>query len=370
MAKSNVAQRLSNPQQERFSVGVVGARGYTGLELCRLLLDHPNADLMHIYATQKFELGDYLASPKAQKIKGETQENLRETLKDMDTVFLATPAETSAELAPHIIEHGVNVIDLSGAYRLQKGSLQNQIDQYKSWYGFNHASPKLISDAFFGIQPFLKPSGVIKSQLISNPGCYATASMLGLAPLLRDQLISPKKIVIDAKSGTTGAGKKAEERLIHSEVADGCTPYKWASHQHQPEIEQTLSSLSNLDVEVQFTAHLMPFRRGILTSIYADLLGTSDEVEASFKRHFQNQPLIEVLKLPDNAKKLNLRRVVGTAKSLIGWATEVRGDSQRISIFVMIDNLMKGAASQAIENFNTSHGLAAETGLINLEGSI
>lgn len=350
----------------RARVAVVGARGYSGLELARLLLRHPDADLKACFATSNFCLSDSLSQPAARGVTGYAIEKLLPMAKDFDFIFLATPAPTSMELAPKLLELGLHVIDLSGAYRLGIGSV---LDTYREWYGFEHTSPKLLTRAHYGLVPWAIPAEDGNPLLVSNPGCFATAVLMGLLPLLKNRLVDTETLVIDAKSGTTGAGKKAEERLLHSEVDGGFSPYRIGRHQHTPEIQQIVRAFTNLDVDSHFTTSLMNVRRGIVASLYARLNSSAAEKLASaFALAYDNDPLVDVVELTseNETATLNLRRIVGTARTRIAYRT-IR---DKLYMFVMIDNLMKGAASQAIENFNCLRGLPSWSTLVEMEGSI
>lgn len=205
-----------------------GARGYSGLETARLLLKHPNVDLIYCLSTSAFDLTKQLGS-QAASIRCLPESEIMNHLTDV--VFLATPAEVSMKLAPAIVAAGKDVIDLSGAFRLKK-------NDYEKWYGFQHEQLDLLKTAQYGLLPWVGPAK--NAKLIANPGCYATAISLALIPILQQNLISETGIVIDAKSGTTGAGKKAAENLLYSEVDGECLPYKVGKHQHYPEIVEVV----------------------------------------------------------------------------------------------------------------------------------
>ena len=352
---------------EKKRVGVVGARGYSGLEVSRLLLGHPNVSFEAAFATSAFRLSDHLSSPRAADVPGlPTSELLRTPL---DVVFLATPASSSIELAPTLLEKGVDVIDLSGAFRLKDGAVNAT---YKRWYGFDHTEADLVREASYGLAPWAKPALRSKrgGTLVANPGCFATAVLMGLLPLVKHDLIDLQSLVIDAKSGTTGAGKKAEERLLHAEVDGGCFPYRIGRHQHTPEIQQIVKAETGREIDPIFTTHLLNIRRGIVAGLYSRLNTRSEGaagLEAAFDV-YKADPLVDVVELNEQNESafLNLRRVIGTARTRIGY----RADESKLSVFVLIDNLMKGAASQAIENFNRLMDQPASTGLIELEGVI
>ena len=356
----------------RHSVGLVGVRGYSGLELARVLLGHPCADLQGCYISSDMEADDYLPADEAKRLKLKPMAELETDASGLHTVFLATPAEVSLELAPKLLAAGTNVIDLSGAFRLKAGGRETQLANYMRWYGLVHPQPELLETATYGLFPWAKVNGKGgKGQLIANPGCYATSILLGLIPLLKASLVNIDSIVVDAKSGTSGAGRKATENLLFTEVEGECLPYRVGRHQHMPEIQQTLAALTGVKVDLALATHLIPVRRGIISSIYARLNAGSDAkaVANAYGRAFEGYPLVQVEELAQaegrgNQFALSLRRVVGTPAARIVFRVE----EERLYVFSLIDNLMKGAATQAVENFNRLTGLAPETGLMASKG--
>jgi N-acetyl-gamma-glutamyl-phosphate reductase len=361
------------------AVAVLGARGYSGAELARLLLKHSGAKLSGLFATQGFLSGDLLpelSKVQAAALPGQSMHEFASIIEDakapFHTVFLATPAEVSLEWAPKLLKKGMRVIDVSGAFRLKGSNEAESKALYSKWYGFNHTETGLVQEADYGLVPFA--SGEPKSGLVANPGCFATAAALAMIPLYRADLVRLDTVSIDAKSGTTGAGKKAEERLLHAEVDGGCLPYRIGRHQHEPEIAEAVSrfGLGNSnrvsDVSFSFVPHLLPVRRGIIVSVHARLKpGVTDtQVTRSFEQAYGEYPLMRMASLQNKGAEteLVLRRVVGSSRTAIAW--HVRGD--QLVVFSLIDNLLKGAASQAIENFNRFIGLPVETGLTESEG--
>lgn len=339
---------------EKITCSVVGARGYTGLETARLLLQHPNVQLTHCFATAEFTLSHYLSSPRAAKVVCLSDLEIFNHLTDV--VFLATPAEVSLKLAPKILAHGKKVIDLSGAFRLKK-------HDYQSWYGFEHTEKAWLAKAEYGLAPWVGPSK--GANLVANPGCYATAISLALAPLLKNDVIAPHNIVIDAKSGATGAGKKASENLLFTEVEAECLPYKVGRHQHTPEIFEALEQFSGKQIDAHFVTSLLPVRRGIIAGIYSNLNPgqTIDDVKKAFAQAYESYALVSHDEMKHNSSLVSLKKVVGTGKTHISY--EVVG--QKLYLFSVIDNLLKGAASQAIENLNRLSDLPLTTGVDHLE---
>jgi N-acetyl-gamma-glutamyl-phosphate reductase len=321
----------------RPSISIVGARGYSGLELAKLLFKHPLVNFTHAFATKEFLLSDDLFETQAKDVICLPDSQLMQNLTDI--VFLATPAEVSLKLAPQILAAGKKVIDLSGAFRLKQSD-------YQTWYHFEHTEKSLLQTAQYGLVPFAKPfSG--ETNLIANPGCFATAVLMALVPLLKNGLIQPEGLVIDAKSGTTGAGKKAAENLLFSEVAGNCLPYRIGHHQHYPEIQEAVEQFTGAKIEPHFSTHLLPVQRGIIASIYATATTQSlDAIEAAFAEAYADQPLVLFGK--DISKLAKLAPVSGTARTQISYQLVGR----KLYVFSVIDNLMKGAASQALENLN------------------
>jgi N-acetyl-gamma-glutamyl-phosphate reductase len=343
-ASKNSNQPSSVPALIR--VSVVGARGYSGLELAKILLRHPMVDLKSCFATENFILSDLILDEKAKTVACFKQDQILANLTDV--VFLATPAEVSLELAPKILNQGKTVIDLSGAFRLKKSS-------YEKWYGFSHTEAEALKIADYGLLPFCGPK---KSSLVANPGCYATAIGLALIPLLKKNLILPETLVIDAKSGTSGAGKKAAENLLFSEVSGDCVPYKVGRHQHLPEIQEAAELFAGVSVDPHFTTHLLPVDRGITVALYAKTTATANEISAAYQEAFADYPLVRFEAKVGNLAKL--KNVVGTPNTHISFEC-VDG---KLFVFSVIDNLMKGAASQAVENFNRLFDLHLSCGLV------
>lgn len=316
----NYSQQHNHKKTAKVSVGIVGSRGYSGLELAKLLLDHPAVELKYAFATREFSLEAELMQTRARSVTCLTDEHILENL--CDVMFLATPGEVSVELAPKIMGFGKTVIDISGAFRLDN------------------------PQAEYGLVPFCgpKPNG---GKLIANPGCYATAIQLALIPLLKQDLIETEGLVIDAKSGTTGAGRKASETQLFAEVDGECLPYRVGKHQHLPEMQKYIEKYAGVRIEPHFSTHLLPTKKGIVASIYAKSK-TLDvrEIAACFATEYGNYPLVR--HGADYSRLAKLSSVVGTPYTNISY--ELVGD--KLYVFSVLDNLMKGAASQAVENLN------------------
>lgn len=323
--------------KKKTTVAVVGARGYAGLELIRLLKTHPEVDLTHAYATRAFDLRDDL--PGLTGVACQTEDEL--FTHPTEVVFLATPADVSARLAPELLRRGQRVIDLSGAFRLRRFDM-------KAWYGFNTDLP-----ADYGLNPFCGPLPA-GTKLIANPGCYATAISLALIPLVKAGVIEPDGLVVDAKSGTTGAGRKAGENLLFAEVDGECLPYRVGRHQHLPEIREAALTFAGRDLDMHFVTHLLPVKRGITAAVFAKARTRSlSDVAQAFGAAYDAYPLVR-----HGEKVLTLARlssVVGSPYTHISYTLT----ENKLYVFSVLDNLMKGAASQAVENLNRMLDLPA-----------
>lgn len=357
-------------------VAVVGARGYSGIDLVRILLSHPHAELKACFATEEFKLSDYLSEDSAKSVAVLSMNQLEVTARAMDTVFLATPAETSIELAPRLLQTGANVIDLSGAFRLKGTNLDQRRSLYSHWYGIHHPAAELIDQAEYGLVPWIDLEHPHKNKtqnprLISNPGCYATAILMALLPLLRSDLILPESLVIDAKSGTSGAGRKPAEHLLLTEVDGECLPYRIGKHQHLPEICEFAKTFGKKEIDPFLSTHLLNIRRGIIAGIYAKLRPgiRPEQVQEAYETSYHNYTLVRWGQISKTSSRwmhplLSLKRVVGSARTQIGYEI----DGSKLYVYSSIDNLLKGAASQAIENLNRLWELPMGTALNEREG--
>ena len=327
--RTHHAYIVNNYASKLKTVSVVGARGYSGLELVKLLLKHESVKLTHCFATQEFSLDGEIFDSTVKSVVCLKDSELMKNLTDI--VFLATPPEVSTELAPQIIKARKKVIDLSHAFRGQ---------------------------AEYGLVPFVGPVKP-ETQLIANPGCYATAISLALIPLVKNGLIDLNHIVIDAKSGTTGAGKKASENLLFSEVDGECRPYRVGQHQHLPEIHAAVERWGGSAVDLHMSTHLLPTKRGISAAIYATAKTENiAEIANAYNKTFADYPLVQH---GSNLEKLaSLSKVVGTPRTHISYELI----EKKLYVFSLIDNLLKGAASQAVENLNRFLDLQPSTHLL------
>jgi N-acetyl-gamma-glutamyl-phosphate reductase len=344
-----------------FRVGIVGVSGYSGMETARLVAAHPALTLAAAVSDKwaGAGLGDQLpVAGAAAAVRVVKQAEAQASFAGLDLVFLCTPAEVSIALAPQAIAAGARVVDLSGGFRLAP-------ELYPRWYGFEHPRPDLLASAVYSM-PEAGASGAVRgAPLVSNPGCYATASALGALALLKGGIVEPAGLVIDAKSGTTGAGKKASEDFSFSEVDGDFRAYRVLRHQHTPEIERALGLAGHAAGPVTFTPHLLPTRRGILATIYGRLRPgkTGADAAAAVAAFVEGKPFLRATK-PDGVR---LHPVVGTNRVLLG----ADADPERgVAVcFTAIDNLVKGAAGQAVQNANLMLGIPETTGLDALPGS-
>ncbi len=346
----------------KLSVGIVGASGYSGIEAARILAFHPGVEFAFLTSDRWAgeSVHSRLSLPIELKFSGAPSAS---AIPKCDAVLLCTPAEVSMELAPAFIAAGTRiVIDLSGAFRLLDAA------SYKPVYGFEHTHAALLQTAVYGL-PELFRSRIAGARLIANPGCYATVAALSVAPLLKAGVIDHGSVIIDAASGTTGAGKKATEDMSFSEVADDFRAYRTLKHQHTPEISQTVAHASGVKVPLTFTPHLLPLRRGILSTSYARLAPgkTPADLQAALVNAYAGEPFVQVVAGPD---LVSLKQVVGTNLCVLGAAAQLEGaDPGRVVVVGAIDNLVKGAAGQAVQNLNLRAGFREAEGLDSLRGS-
>jgi N-acetyl-gamma-glutamyl-phosphate reductase len=344
-------------------VGIVGVSGYAGMELARIVARHPGMKLVAAVSDKWAgrALGDTLPlTGSACGLRCVSQSEAASSFSGAGVVFLCTPPEVSIALASEALTAGARVVDLSGGFRLAA-------DQYPHWYGFAHGRIDLLARAIYSMPEVTENSTALRTaDLVANPGCYPTASALAVLPLLRAGVIDREGLIIDAKSGTTGAGRKGSEELSFSEVDGDCHAYRVLKHQHTPEIERALVMAGVGHAPVTFTAHLLPTRRGILATAYGRLRSgkTGADAAAAVRSFVQSRPFVRAAP-PDSVR---LQAVVGTNRALLG----ADADPERsVAIgFAAIDNLVKGAAGQAVQNANLMLGLDEVAGLDSLFGSM
>ncbi|HIJ60830.1 MAG TPA: N-acetyl-gamma-glutamyl-phosphate reductase [Nitrospirae bacterium] len=336
-------------------IAICGASGYTGAELLRILSSHPEVEITAITSEQSSGKRVTDLYPHLFQYKDLVFEPLDKSkiISKADLFFLALPHGASQEAVNFFYTHGKRVIDLSADYRLR------DIQVYQDWYKISHKYPETLKNAVYGL-PELYRLYIRTARLIANPGCYPTSAILGLMPSLKAGIIEKDWIVIDSKSGVTGAGRKAELALTFSETNEGFRAYGIATHRHRPEIEQELSLISNYPIKISFTPHLLPLDRGILSSIYCKLkkdVNTSDVIDL-YKEAYSNEPFVVVL---DEGQLPDLKDVRGSNYCMLSATVDKR--INQLIIVSVIDNLVKGASGQAVQNMNIMLNLDETLGL-------
>ncbi|HUI45997.1 MAG TPA: N-acetyl-gamma-glutamyl-phosphate reductase [Nitrospirota bacterium] len=341
--------------ENNLKIAIVGSSGYTGGELYRLLLHHTRATVTAV--TSEKSAGHPITTifPHLAGLTDLICEPLDPAViaKKADFIFLALPHVTAQEAAFHFHQLGKKVVDLSADYRLTDPAV------YETWYEHCHQHPELLKEAVYGL-PELHRQKIKKASLIANPGCYPTGAILGLAPLVKSDAIDLKTIIIDSKSGVSGAGRSQSLAYHYPEVNEGFMAYKIGTHRHTPEIEQELGTLAGKSITLSFTPHLAPMNRGILTTIYAMLNTGADpgRLSSLYREFYRNEPFVRVLaagQLP------NVRNVRGSNFCDIGIYADLR--TGRVVVVTAIDNLVKGASGQAIQNMNLMAGFDETNGL-------
>lgn len=358
---------------ETLRVGIIGATGYTGSELARLLANHPHAELR--VATASGERAGQKISELFPSLRGvcdlECQELNVETLaRDCDFVFLALPHGKALELVPQLLDAGLKVCDLGADFRLRN------VEEYKQWYHLEHSAPETLEEAIYGL-PELHRDAIKGARLVANPGCFPTSAILALAPLVEFSVVEPQSIIVDSASGTSGAGRSSFGLgMHHPEIGGDFKAYNVASHRHTPEIEQglndagtepyaaifddTLEVLKKPAVRLSFTAHLLPVTRGILSTCYATLSQETSHQDAHefIRKRYESEPFVRVLPL---GQMPSIKGVVGSNFCDISAAVDAR--TNRVIVVSALDNLLKGASGQAIQNMNLMCGFEETTGL-------
>jgi N-acetyl-gamma-glutamyl-phosphate reductase len=340
-------------------VAIVGASGYSGEVLVQLLLNHPHAELVAV--TSRQNAGQTLAQvfpkfashPKSRTLRF-VDPNIELLAKQADVVFLALPHGVAAEYAEPLLNAGVSVIDLSADFRLKSEEI------YKEFYGHDHPAPELLKKSVYGL-PEIYREKIKKSLLIASPGCYPTSILLPVIPLLKAGLIKPDTIIADSLSGVSGAGRKAELDYLFVECNESVRPYGVPKHRHLSEIEEQLSLAAKTPVTIQFTPHLIPINRGILTTLYLEPKGklTEEKISVCYNKFYDNEPFVHLLEgkaLPDT------KNVAGTNVIEIAWRLDPR--TGRLVVMSAEDNLVKGASGQAVQSLNILCGWPETAGLV------
>ena len=333
-------------------VGIVGGTGYTGVELLRILAHHPKVDIQVV--TSRSDAGKAVA---------DVYPNLRgavcavfcapeiDRLKQCDVVFFATPNGTAMTMAEPLLASGAKVIDLSADFRIR------QVSVWEKWYGMSHACPELLESAVYGLIEVNREQ-IRDAQLIACPGCYPTAVQLGFLPLLEAGLIEPDNLIADVKSGVSGAGRKASLATLMSETGESLKAYAASGHRHLPEIQQGLTQMSDSGIQLTFVPHLIPMIRGIHATLYAELKTDLPDIQQYYEKRYSTEPFVTLL--PEGSHP-DTRNVRGSNQCHIAIHRPENGN--RVVILSVIDNLVKGAAGQAVHNMNLMFSFEESSGL-------
>jgi N-acetyl-gamma-glutamyl-phosphate reductase len=335
-------------------VGIIGATGYTGQELLRLLLRHPEVEITVLTSQKYAGMPIDRVFPSLMKQANLTCEELSvdSVLKKVDFVFTAVPHKTAMETVPPFYQGGKKIVDLSADFRFKDAAV------YEKWYQ-KHTATHLLPQAVFGL-PELHRETIKKAKIVGNPGCYPTGALLGLIPLVKKEWIGLESVVVDSKSGVSGAGRDVVLESLFCEVNEGVKAYKIFEHRHTPEIEQELSQLAGKRVSVTFVPHLIPMDRGILSTLYVTLTKRlkTEEILETFHDYYRGEPFIRIL---PGGKLPNTRDVKGSNYCDIG--VKVNEADGRMVVVTAIDNLVKGASGQAVQNMNIMLGFPETMGL-------
>jgi len=336
-------------------VGIVGATGYTGAELVRILLNHPQVEITSL--TAKIDKSQPISQifPHFKGIfdmECEVFENAEKVADKVDLIFLAVPHTVALKLVPEFLKKGKKVIDLSADYRF------DNVKTYEEWYAVKHIYPQLLKEKVYGL-PELYKEKIKNAKLIANPGCYPTSVILGIYPLIKLGLVN--EVLVNSLSGVSGAGRTANLSLNFPEIEGNLKAYKIASHRHQPEMEEQLSKINDSKIKVIFVPHLVPISRGILTTMYIKLAKPADKnkIFESYNNAYKNEPFVQVL---PETQSPQIKMVRGTNKCQISVIVK---DDLAI-VVTAIDNLIKGASGQAVQNMNLMYGWDETEGLLTI----
>lgn len=338
-----------------YKIGIVGGTGYTGAELLRLLANHPEVEVTTI--TSRSEAGKFI-SDIYPSLRGHY--NLRfsnpdiEELAKCDLVFYATPHGVAMDQVPELIDYGIKVVDLGADFRIK------DTVEWAKWYGMDHRTPNYVAKAVYGL-PEINREAIKGAQLVANPGCYPTATQLGLIPLLETGIIDPSDLIADAKSGVSGAGRGTNVGSLLCESSESFKAYGVAGHRHLPEIKQGLQAVSDSPVGLTFVPHLVPMIRGIHSTMYATLIDTSVDLQALFEERYKDEFFVDVMPTGSTPET---RSTKGANFCRIAVYHPQNGN--KVVVLSVIDNLVKGASGQAIQNMNIMLGLPENLGLTAL----
>lgn len=351
---------------QKLKVSIIGSTGYTGKELVKILTNHQKVELVHLVSSSYAgkNIAEVFPEFPNKLDKKFINLNLGVVSKDSDMVFTALPHTVSMDVVPELLKRRVKIVDLSADYRLKNSMV------YKEWYKkeLNRISKELLSEAIYGL-PEIYLDKIKDTSLVANPGCYPTSVILGIAPLLKYHFVEPEGIIIDSKSGTSGAGRKLSLGLQFAECNENFKAYKVVRHNHIPEVEQELSFVyfgadnkeQTKGIKVSFTPHLLPINRGILSTCYLSLKGSKKEEEVLeiYQKFYHKAPFVRIFEPPNLPE---IKFVAGTNYCDIGFSIDERVG--KIKVISVIDNLLKGAAGQAVQNMNIMSGFSETCGLV------
>ncbi|MDR3198812.1 MAG: N-acetyl-gamma-glutamyl-phosphate reductase [Planctomycetaceae bacterium] len=333
------------------TIAILGATGYAALELIKILLRHPNAEITALTSREDTRSAE-LVHPSLSGRLNLSLENLspKEIAHRSECVFCCLPHTASAKIVPELLNYGTKVIDLSADYRL------NAVDVFETWYAEKHPDPNRLGKVPYGL-PELFRNQIINTNLVANPGCYPTSAILPLVPLIKTGLIEPTDIIIDSKSGVSGAGRKPKLTTLYPECNENISAYNIGTHRHTPEIEQIITAASGQQTHVLFTPHLTPMDRGILSTIYSKPIRQvgQNELLETLRRFYQNEPFVNIVEHLPSTKDVS-----GT--NFVHITVRVAGN--RVITVSAIDNLIKGASGAAVQNFNLMFNYPETTALI------
>jgi N-acetyl-gamma-glutamyl-phosphate reductase len=335
--------------------GIVGGTGYTGVELLRLLAQHPDVELKAI--TSRKEAGTPVARmfpSLRRRVELAFSEPSARALAGCDVVFFATPNCVAMSEARAVLEGGARIVDLSADFRIR------DVAQWERWYKTKHAAPELIREAVYGL-PEMNREQLRRARLVANPGCYPTSIQLGFLPLVEAGVVDVEHLIADAKSGASGAGRKTELSLMFSEASDNFAAYHITGHRHWPEIRQGLAQAAKRDVGLVFTPHLTPLIRGIHATLYARITREAD-FQQLFEKRYAGEPFVDVMPAGSHPDTRSVR-AANMCRLAVHRPPESAGRSDTIVVLSVIDNLMKGASGQAVQNMNLMFSLPETAGL-------
>lgn len=345
-------------ETKQMKVAIIGATGYSGVELIRILQQHPHVEIHSLHTSSQQGQKVTQSYPHLQSVVTHTLEDIKpkEMAREVDLVFTSTPSGVSSELVPKLLAAGLRVIDLSGDHRLKDK------ETYQEWYGLEPAQASVLEEAVYGLTEYVEED-LTNVQMVANPGCFATAVLLGLLPVIKQQVVAKDSVIIDAKTGVSGAGRGASSATHYSETNDNIKIYRVNDHQHTPEIEQMLKNYDQTMQPITFSPHLVSMTRGIMATMYANVQGGmhAEDLFQLYKEQYEEHPFVRVRALGEYP---STKEVYGSNFCDLAIAYDER--TKRMTIITVIDNLMKGAAGQAVQNMNKMLGLDEQAGLMFL----